>query len=158
LDTDESVAVERLVNFGGAARQRIAHRQNRRRSVIKFQSGDQPVDNSAGTKGANRVVNQHGIGIDRLQPRADGVGALLAAFDQFANLHSVESSTRERLLPPADHDPNGFDSRMCGEGFDCPAQDGLATEFSVLLGQASTHAFAFSGGDDECGNCHGAGV
>ena len=125
---------------------------------MKLQSGDQPVDNGGRAKGPDCVVNEHRVAIDRLQPRADGVGALLAAFDQFANFHSVESSTRELLLPSANHDPNRFDSRMCGEGLDCSAQDGLATEFSVLLGQTSTHAFAFVGGDDECGNCHGAGV
>jgi hypothetical protein len=125
---------------------------------MKLQSGDQPVDDRGRTKGPDCVVNEHRVAIDRLQPRANGVSALFAAFDQFTNFHPVESSTRELLLPSADHDPNRFDSRMYGEGLDCSAQDGLATEFSVLLGQATTHAFAFAGGDDKCGNGHGAGV
>jgi hypothetical protein len=103
-------------------------------------------------------VNQHRVGIDRLQPSTDRVGALLSAFDRFANFQTGQNSARKFALAFADYDPNRFDSRMCGEGFDSPAQDGFIAEFSVLLGQTSTHAFAFPGGDDECGNGHGAGV
>jgi len=103
-------------------------------------------------------VNQHSVGIDRLQPSTDRVGALLSAFDRFANFQTGQSSARKFALAFADYDPNRFHGRVREQGFDGSPKDGFPRKEAILLGESSTHAFAFAGGDDECGEGHGAGV
>jgi len=51
-----------------------------------------------------------------------------------------------------DDDENATDLRMGQKGFECPRQNGLPEERTVLLGKAFSGSGAASGGDDECGN------
>jgi len=103
-------------------------------------------------------MNQHRFSIDRLQPRANRIGALITPFDQFTDIEPRQGRLRKFLLPVADHDPNCFDGWMHGQGFDCPAQHGFTAKLSILLGETAAHTFAFAGGDNECSDGHGASV
>ena len=57
-------------------------------------------------------MNQHNVGLNRIEPGANAVGALDPADDQSADIAVAQRGICKFLLAFADHDPNRVDRRM----------------------------------------------
>ncbi len=158
LDTDEAGTVGGLLEAIGCARQRVADGENRCGAFEEFERRQQPVDDRGRAEGAGGVMDQHRLAVDRVQPGAHGIGALVATGNELADGQAVEGGRGQLFLSRADHDSHFRQCGMRDQGLGRPAQHRLAAQQAKLLGHAAAEAFAFAGGDDEGGGGHGGRV
>jgi hypothetical protein len=112
LNPDQALSVDRIAQHFASPGKRIRQRQGRDRALGLLDRTQQPVDHVMRAERPGRVMNQHNVGIHRIEPGANAVGALDATEDQLADVAIAEGVPCHVLLAFADHDANRVDCRM----------------------------------------------
>ena len=154
LDADGAGTVDRLAQGVARAGQGIGDGQDRHRAIMIAKRVDQPVGDCGRAGEAGRVVDQHDAVRDRGKAIADAGGPCLAADDQGADVGTAKRLAGQLLLPLANHHAHAMDCGMGEEALDRMGQHRLSRQPPVLLGHATAHTGAASGGDDQGGDVH----
>jgi hypothetical protein len=157
LHPNKSFTIDYIAQCPARAGERIDNREGGDCTFRTLQCINQAVDYDCAKERTRRVVDQNDGSTghsDCLQTGSNRILSLRTTGDETGNRTPGKRGLGQGALTLADHHMHRSNGRMPEKGIDRMCEERLSPQRRELLRKPATHAFAFSGSDDQGGYGH----